>query len=58
MLSRYPVLQKFKDVFPKDIIEFPLHSEVDFSIELAPGETPSSKTPYKMRTHELVELNL
>ena len=28
VLRRYPILQQFQDVFPKDIIEFPPHREV------------------------------
>jgi len=32
--------------------------EVDFSIELVPGENPTSKEHYKMSTLELVELKL
>jgi len=58
VLSRYPVLQQFQDVFPVDISEFPPHREVDFSIELVPGATPTSKAPYRMSTPELVELKL
>ena len=36
----------------------PPHREVEFSIELVPGETATSKAPYRMRTLELVELKL
>jgi len=58
VLSRYPVLQQFKDIFLEDIIEFPPHKEVDFSIELASGASPTSKAPYRMSTPKLVELKL
>ena len=58
VLSRFPVLQQFQDVFPEDISELPPHREVDFSIELVPRATPTSKAPYRMRTPELVELKL
>eukprot|EP00253_Pinus_taeda_P009960 PITA_09960 len=58
VLSKYPVLQQFQDVFPKDITEFPPHKEVEFYIELVLGSAPTSKTPYKMSTPELVELKL
>eukprot|EP00253_Pinus_taeda_P030183 PITA_30183 len=34
------------------------HREVDFSIELVPGATPTSKAPYRMSTLKLVELKL
>ena len=45
VLSRYRFLQQFQDVFPAKILEFLPHKEVDFSIELVPGETPASKAP-------------
>jgi len=38
--------------------ESPPHREVDFSIELIPGETLTSKPPYNMSTPEMVELKL
>ena len=58
VLNKYPVLQKFQDVFPIDILEFPHHRVVDFSIELVPWATPTSKAPFRMSTLELVELKL
>lgn len=33
VLRRYPVLQQFWDVFPKDNTNFPPYREVEFSIE-------------------------
>eukprot|EP00253_Pinus_taeda_P005974 PITA_05974 len=57
VLRRYPVLQQFQDVFPAKISESPPHREVEFSVELVSGATPTSKAPYKMSTPELVELN-
>jgi len=58
VLSRYPILQQFQDVFLVEISEFPLHREVYFSIELVPWAPPTSKSPYKMSTPELVEIKL
>ena len=58
MLNKYPTLQQFQDVFPKDITKFPPHREVDFLIELVPEAAPSSKSPYNISTTELVELKL
>jgi len=58
VLSRYPILQLFQDVFPTKIPELPPHREVDFSIELVLRATPTSKAPYKMITPKLVELKL
>jgi len=37
IFERYPVLQQFQDVFPTEILEFPPHREVEFSIELVLG---------------------
>jgi len=45
-------------VFPTNILEFPPHRKVNFSIELVPGEITTSKASYKMRTPKLVELKL
>eukprot|EP00253_Pinus_taeda_P013192 PITA_13192 len=56
--SRYPVLHQFQDVFPVEISKFPPHMEVEFSIDLVPEAAPTSKTPYRMSTPELVELKL
>ena len=50
MLNMYLVSQKFKDVFPEDIIEIPSHREVELSIELVPEKYPKSKAPYMMST--------
>jgi len=58
VIRRYAVLQQFQNVFLEDITKFPPHREVEFSIELVLGATPTSKSPYRMRTPELVELNL
>jgi len=58
VLKRYPILQQFQGVFPIEISVFYPHREVDFSIELVPGATTTSKAPYRMSTPELVELNL
>ena len=58
IFKRYLVLQWFQDVFPVEIPEFRPHREVDFSIELVLGATPTSKEPYRISTPNLVELKL
>lgn len=40
------------------MLELSPHRELDFSIEIIPGETPTPKVPYRMRTPELMELKL
>ena len=53
----FSVLQEFVDVFG-EVPSFPLKREVDFSIDLVPGSVPISKTPYRMGTPELKELQI
>eukprot|EP00253_Pinus_taeda_P004286 PITA_04286 len=58
VLKRYLVLWQFQDVFLANILKLPPHREVDFSIDLMLGATPTSKALYRMGTLELVELKL
>ena len=44
-IAQISVVQEFEDVF-RDIIGLPSKREMYFCIELAPGTTPISKTPY------------
>jgi hypothetical protein len=55
-LEDYPALREYRDVFPKEVSSLPLRRDIEFSTELAPGAVPVSRTPYRMRTPELVEL--
>ena len=55
VLKRYLVLEQCQDMFPTNILEFHPHREVEFSIELVPGATPTSKEPYRMSNPKLVE---
>jgi hypothetical protein len=48
-LEDFSVLLEFEDVF-QEIPRFPPRREIDFSIDLVPGVSPVSKTPYKMST--------
>ena len=57
-IEDFPFLVDFKDVFPKEISGLPLKQDLNFSIELTPGSVPASKSPYHMRTPDLVELKL
>ena len=56
-LEYFHVLQEVRDVFPDEILGFPPNRDIDFTIELVPGATPMSKTPYRMSTPEMLELN-
>jgi hypothetical protein len=56
-LKHSSVLQEFEDVFQK-IPRFPPRREIDFSIDSVPGVAPVSKTPYRMSTPKLKELQM
>ena len=48
----------FPDVFPEELPGLPPHREIEFAIDVVPGATPASITPYKMVPLELKELKL
>ena len=52
------MLQEFRDVFSNEIPELPPKRDIDFTIELVPGATLVSKTPYRRSTPEMLELNM
>jgi hypothetical protein len=56
-IEYYAVLKEFGDVF-KEILGLRPKRDIDFSINLIPGEAPVSKTPYRMSTPELKELQM
>ena len=56
-IEDYVALKEFEDVF-KEILRLPPKRDIDFSINLMPGEAPVSKTPYRMSTPELKELQM
>jgi hypothetical protein len=57
-LKDHPTLREYRDVFLKEVQGLPPRRDIDFSIELALGPVPVSRTPYRMSTPELVELKL
>jgi hypothetical protein len=52
-LEDFDVLHEFSDTFMDEILELPPRREIDFSIDLLPGSTPISKSPYRMSLPEL-----
>jgi hypothetical protein len=56
-LEDHVVLEDFEDVF-KEVLGLPPKRDIDFSINLMPGVAPVSKTPYRMSTLELKELQM
>ncbi|XP_073033834.1 uncharacterized protein [Primulina eburnea] len=55
-IEEIPIVAEFADVFPDEIPGFPPAREVEFGIELMPGTSPISRTPYRMAPSELREL--
>jgi hypothetical protein len=56
-LEYHAVLEDFKDVF-KEVPGLSPKRDIDFSINLMLGVAPVSKTPYRMSTPELKELQM
>ena len=57
-IKYFPILEEFKDVFPKEIPGLPSKRDLEFSIELTLGFVLASQSPYCMSAPELVELKL
>ncbi|XP_059295585.1 uncharacterized protein LOC132048921 [Lycium ferocissimum] len=55
-IDSIPVVRKFADVFPVELPGMPPHRDIDFWIDLDPGTSPISITPYRMAPAELREL--
>ena len=45
-------------MFPEELPGLPPHKEIEFAIDVVPGATPASITPYRMAPLELKELKL
>ena len=57
-LAEIPMVNKFFDVFPKDLPGLPPDRELEFEIELAPGIEPISIASYRIAPTELKELKV
>ena len=55
-LEDIPIVKEFPYVFLDDISGLPLDREVEFTIDLIPGNAPISIPPYRMAPAELREL--
>jgi hypothetical protein len=56
-LKDHAILEYFEYVF-KEVLELPPKRDIDFSINLIPGVAPVSKTPYRMSTRKLKDLQM
>ena len=57
-VSDIPTVSDFPDVFPEEFPGLPPQREIEFAIDVVPGATPASITPYRMAPLELKELKL
>ena len=57
-LEDYLVLREFMGVSPDEIPGLPPKRDIDFTIELVPGEAPVSKTSYRMSTPGMLEMKM
>ncbi|GJV54607.1 putative reverse transcriptase domain-containing protein [Tanacetum coccineum] len=56
-LEDVPIVQKFSEVFPKDLPGLPPARQVEFQIDLVPGATPVAQAPYGLAPSEMQELS-
>ncbi|GKB18407.1 putative reverse transcriptase domain-containing protein [Tanacetum coccineum] len=52
-----PIVQKFPEVFPKDLPGLPLVRQVVFQIDLVPGAAYVARAPYRLAPSEMQELS-
>ena len=57
-ISDIPIVSNFPNMFSEELPGLPPHREIEFSIDVVPGATPASITPYRMAPLELKELKL
>ena len=55
-LEDVPIVNEFPDIFPADLPGLPPDRDTEFTIELIPGTTPISISPYRMAPLELKKL--
>ncbi|XP_024995867.1 uncharacterized protein LOC112529020 [Cynara cardunculus var. scolymus] len=51
-----PVVCEFQDVFPDDLPGLPPDRQVEFRIDLVPGDAPIERTPYRLAPAEMKEM--
>ncbi|GJT66262.1 putative nucleotidyltransferase, ribonuclease H [Tanacetum coccineum] len=56
-LEDIPIVRDFPEVFLEDISGLPLSREVEFHIDLIPGATPITKSPYRLAPTNMQELS-
>ena len=57
-ISSIPVVRRYPEVFPEELLGLPPEREIDFTIDLILGMEPISQPPYRMAPAELKELQV
>nr|GEZ21062.1 hypothetical protein [Tanacetum cinerariifolium] len=52
-LEDVPIIQDFPKVFPEDLLGLPPTRQVEFQIDLIPGDAPVARAPYRLSLSEL-----
>nr|GEV30787.1 putative reverse transcriptase domain-containing protein [Tanacetum cinerariifolium] len=56
-LEDVPIVRDFLEVFPKDLLGLPPTQQVEFHIDLIPGDAPVARAPYRLAPSEMKELS-
>ncbi|GKC39557.1 hypothetical protein Tco_1051941 [Tanacetum coccineum] len=56
-LEDIPVVKEFPEVFLEDLPGLPPVRQVEFQIDLIPGEAPVARAPYRLAPSEMQELS-
>nr|GEW97386.1 hypothetical protein [Tanacetum cinerariifolium] len=56
-LEDVPIVQKFPEVFPKDLLGLPLARQVKFQIDLVSGANLVARSPYRLAPAKMQELS-
>ena len=56
-LDEIPVVREYPEVFPKDLPGLPPVNQIEFQIDLIPGEAPIAQAPYRLALSKMKELS-
>ncbi|GJV42704.1 putative reverse transcriptase domain-containing protein [Tanacetum coccineum] len=56
-LKDVPIIHDFPEVFPDDLPRLPPSRQIEFRIDLLPGDAPIARAPYRLAPSEMKELS-
>ncbi|GKB42395.1 putative reverse transcriptase domain-containing protein [Tanacetum coccineum] len=56
-LEDVPIVRDFPEEFPEDLLGLPPTRQVEFHIDLIPGDAPVARAPYRLASSVMKELN-